>query len=108
MITKDLEKQIIDKMEERNYNYLFKSTGVKFVDYAFHTPLEDKVKFCVDVIVREENDVTFKFRKSIDVIFTVTSDEIGSLFDDEHFNKFESRFLAVANWCQCYDRNIGK
>lgn len=107
MITKDLEKQIIDKMEERNYNYLLKTTGEKFRVYAFYTPLEDKIKFNVDVII-ENNNVYFQFRKMIDGIFEVHSDKISSFFDDEHFDKFEARFTAVANWCQCYDRNIGK
>lgn len=106
MIKEELEKQIMNKMQERNYSYLCNTTNDKFIVYSFHTPLEDKIKFNLDVIV-ENNNIYFQFRKMIDRIFEVHSNKIGSFFNDEHFNKFEARFTAVANWCQCYDRNVG-
>lgn len=101
----ELKKRIIDKMDARGYTYLSEVTSRDKEVLHFATPIDDLVRFNVDVIVDNQERVEYKFSKIVDAIYVVESPTFSPFFIDEYFNKNEARFLGIASWCQTYDKN---
>lgn len=91
---KELIKQIKDKMHERNY-CLYATSGDETILY-YGTPVEEKPPIACEVYIKSKDDVEFKFRYLTKNITILTTENIGSFFNDEHFNKFECNFWNLA------------
>ena len=104
-MNKELKKRIIDKMIDRSYIYLSEIILKDKEILHFGTPLEDKVRFNVNVIVDDQERVEYKFSKIVDAIYVVESPTFSPFFVNEYFDKNEARFLGIASWCQTYDKN---
>lgn len=85
----DLIKEIMTK---RNYHLYATSGDNKILHYG--TPAGETPHICCDVFIN--NYVEFKFRYLTKRCITLSTEHIGSFFDDEHFNKFEVEFWNLA------------
>lgn len=101
----ELKKKITDKMDARGYIYLSEIILKDKEVLHFTTPLDDVVRFNVDVIVDDQERVEYKFSKIVDAIYVVESPTFSPFFVNEYFDKNEARFLGIASWCQTYDKN---
>ena len=102
---KELKTKIIDKMVERAYVHIGESILRDREVLHFTTPVDDVVKFNVDVIVDNQERVEYRFSKIVDAIYVVESPTFSPFFVNEYFDKNVARFLGIADWCQTYDRN---
>ena len=91
---KELIKQIKDKMHERNY-WLYATSGDETILY-YEQPIEEKPHFACEVYIKGKYNVEFKFRYLTKNATLLTTENIGSFFNDEHFNKFEVAFWNLA------------
>lgn len=91
----DIIKKIKEKMKERNY-YLLATNAQETILY-FCIPFDEKPRFSCEVYIDKNEYVEFKFEYITKKLFILCSNNIGSFFDDEHFNKFESEFFVLAN-----------
>lgn len=101
----ELKQKIIDKMTEREYIYLSEAILRDKEILHFATPVNDVVRFNVDVIVDDQETVKYRFAKIVDAIYQATSPTFSPFFVNEYFDKNEARFLGIASWCQIYDKN---
>ena len=104
-MNKELRTKIIDKMADRDYIYLGESVLKDKEILYFSTPIDDVVRFNVDVIVDNQERVEYRFSKIVDAIYEVESPTFSPFFVNEYFDKNEARFLGIASWCQTYDKN---
>ena len=101
----ELKKRIIDKMDARRYIYLSETILKDREVLHFATPIDDVVKFNVDVIVDDQERVEYRFSKIVDAIYEVESPTFSPFFVNEYFDRNEARFLGIASWCQTYNKN---
>lgn len=104
-MNKELETKIINKMQDREYIYMSKSILKDKEVLYFCTPVDDVVRFNVDVIVDNQERVEYRFTKIVDAIYKLESPTFSPFFINEYFDKNEARFLGIASWCQTYDKN---
>ena len=104
-MSEELKKRIIDKMDARGYIYLSETISRDREVLNFATPIEDVVRFNVNVIVDDQERVKYRFSKIVDAIYVVESPTFSLFFVNKYFNKNEARFLGIASWCQTYDKN---
>ena len=100
METFELES-IKEIMTKRNYHLYATSGDNKILHYG--TPVEEKPHICCDVFIN--NYVEFKFRYITKKCIMLTTDNIGSFFDDNHFNKFEVDFWNLATALYNFEYN---
>lgn len=93
-------KRIEEKMKERDY-WLHSSNGNNTVLH-YLTPVGENPCLCCDVFIKGD-DVEFKFRYLTKRCVILTTDNIGSFFDDEHFKKFEVDFWNLATVLYNYE-----
>lgn len=91
---KELINKIKNTMQERDY-WLYATNGNNTVFY-FNTPVEELPQYSCEVYIQNENDVQFKFKYITKRCIILSTDNIGSFFDDEHFKKFEGEFWRLA------------
>ena len=96
---KELINKIKNVMQERDY-WLHSTSGNNKV-FHFCTPIKEKPNLCCDVFISENDYVEFKFRYLTKRCVILTTDNIGSFFDEEHFHKFETDFWSLA--CVLYE-----
>ena len=92
---KELIKKIKEKMIERNY-WLCATNGDETILY-YGSPFEKKPYFGCEVYIKSEDNVEFKFRYLTKSTIILTTENIGSFFNDKHFSKFESELFVLAN-----------
>lgn len=81
-------------MHERNY-WPYATNGDETILY-YGTPIEEKPHFACEVYIKGKENVEFKFRYLTKNTTILTTENIGSFFNDEHFNKFECNFWNLA------------
>ena len=106
-------QSIQNKMRERKFTLYAHNPDYTWLSFHHQFDLNNLMTlsgiFC-DINLKGK-DLTFKFSYAIPKsLFELKSTDFGSLFDDEHFNKFFTKFIQVwekvsdyYEYNKCYD-----
>lgn len=102
MEIKEIIQKVKDVMKERDY-WLHSTNGDE-TTLHYMTPFEEKPNFTCDVYIISDKDVEFRFRYLTKTCIILTTDLIGSFFDENHFHKFEVNFWNAATVLYNYEK----